>query len=37
MFVAIVLLTVATFIAIWAITLWIDRTADDARYSVFDA
>jgi hypothetical protein len=39
MFVAIVLLTVATVIAVWAVTVWIDapRNAEDGRYSVFDA
>jgi hypothetical protein len=38
-FVAIVLLTVAIVIAVWAVTLWIDapRNAEDGRYSVFDA
>jgi hypothetical protein len=39
MFVAVVLLTVATVIAVWAVTLWIDapRNAEDGRHSVFDA
>ena len=40
MFAAIVLLTVSTVIAVWAVTLWVDasgRVADRRIKSVFDA